>query len=37
MLRETLQTFEANAPKGHGIFLKLGFEDVMSVMSLPEK
>jgi transposase-like protein len=36
MLRETLQTFEANAPKAMAI-LEAGFEDVMAVMSLPEK
>lgn len=36
MLRETLQTFEADAPKAMAI-LEAGFEDVMAVMSLPEK
>jgi transposase-like protein len=36
MLRETLQTLEADAPKAMAI-LESGFEDVMAVMSLPEK
>jgi putative transposase len=36
MLRETLKSFEADAPKAMAI-LEAGFDDIMAVMSLPEK